>query len=249
MKCDICQQNCAFNRDDYRVDGRLHCWLCRLSYKKALAKAKKLSENDKNRHKKRSAEEALKSNSSQKMSGSGSSNNRHGMSKSSSDVPEKIAKTVNSGLIPNSSDHVVAITQLKEQIETLQKKLVQKDSIILAKDKEVRQIFDKCRWWLWLIDDNIANRSLNGKANISRSRMKCETDCVIRRKSSIRNLKCSTRRFNRRWKRLRHCQRHKNGSKSQRLKKRQRTAATTIRPTREPDWFSKFWKTLTESSM
>lgn len=147
MKCDICQQNCAFNRDDYRVDGRLHCWLCRLSYKKALAKAKKLSENDKNRHKKRSADEALKSNSSQKMSGSGSSNNRHGMSKSSLDVPEKIAKTGNSGLIPNNSDHVVAITQLKEQIETLQKKLVQKDSVILGKDKEVRQNpdFDKCR--------------------------------------------------------------------------------------------------------
>lgn len=139
MKCDICQQNCAFNRDDYRVDGRLHCWLCRLSYKKALAKAKKLSENDKNRNKKRSADEALKSNSSHKMSGSGSSNNRHGMSKSLLDVPEKIAKTGNTGLIPNNnSDHVVAITQLKEQIETLQKKLTQKDSVILCKDKEVR---------------------------------------------------------------------------------------------------------------
>lgn len=141
VKCDICQQNCAFNRDDYRVDGRLHCWLCRLSYKRALAKAKKQSENDKNRHKKRSADEALKPNSSQKMSGSGSSNNRHGMSKSSLDVPEKIAKTGNSGMIPSNSDHVVAITQLKEQIEILQKKLVQKDSVILAKDKEVRVNF------------------------------------------------------------------------------------------------------------
>lgn len=106
--------------------------MCRVSYKRALAKAKK-SENDRNRHKKRTADDALKSNSSHKMSGSGSSNHRHGMS----NIPEKIAKTGNSGLIPNNSDHVVAITQLKEQIETLQKKLQQKDSIILAKDKEV----------------------------------------------------------------------------------------------------------------
>jgi hypothetical protein len=107
-----------------------------VSYKRALAKAKK-SENDKNRHKKRTADEALKSNSSHKVSGSGSSNNRHGMSKNALDIPEKIAKTGNSGLIPNNSDHVVAITQLKEQIENLQKKLQQKDSIILGKDKEV----------------------------------------------------------------------------------------------------------------
>lgn len=38
---------------------------------------------------------------------------------------------------PNSSDHVVAMTQLKEQIASLQKLVAQKDSMILTKDKMV----------------------------------------------------------------------------------------------------------------
>lgn len=40
-------------------------------------------------------------------------------------------------LDPNSSDHVVAMTQLKEQIASLQKQLSQKDSQLLNKDKMV----------------------------------------------------------------------------------------------------------------
>lgn len=40
-------------------------------------------------------------------------------------------------LDPNSSDHVVAMTQLKEQIASLQKQLTQKDSQLLSKDKMV----------------------------------------------------------------------------------------------------------------
>lgn len=146
VKCEICMQTSAFNREDHRVDGKLHCWLCKLSYKRALAKAKK-SDSDKQRHKKRSADEAnLKSNSSHKLSNSGSSNNRGNhnsqrpdMSKTTglSEIPEKISKTGNSGIIPSNSDHVVAMTQLKEQIATLQKRLQQKDGQLLAKDKEV----------------------------------------------------------------------------------------------------------------
>lgn len=38
---------------------------------------------------------------------------------------------------PNSSDHVVAMTQLKEQIASLQKQLNQKDQQLLSKDKMV----------------------------------------------------------------------------------------------------------------
>jgi uncharacterized small protein (DUF1192 family) len=139
---------CAFNREDHRVDGKLHCWLCKLSYKRALAKAKK-TDGDKQRHKKRSADEAaLNKNSSHKMSNSGSSNRGSGNSNSQrtdiskaslSEIPEKIPKTANSGMIPSNSDHVVAITQLREQIATLQKKLQQKDAQLLQKDKEVSQ--------------------------------------------------------------------------------------------------------------
>lgn len=38
---------------------------------------------------------------------------------------------------PNSSDHVVAITELREQVATLQKQLAVKDNQLLAKEKQV----------------------------------------------------------------------------------------------------------------
>ncbi|CRK92746.1 CLUMA_CG006234, isoform A [Clunio marinus] len=148
VKCEICQQICAFNRENHRVDGKLHCWLCKLSYKRALAKAKS-SENDKHRQKKRSADEAgLKLGGMHKLSNAGSSNNRSGNNSSQhsksnmGEIPEKIAKSGNSGN-PSNSDHIEGvvdlsvITQLREQIATLQKKLQQKDNQLLQKDKEI----------------------------------------------------------------------------------------------------------------
>lgn len=38
---------------------------------------------------------------------------------------------------PNSSDHVVAVTQLKEKIAHLQKQISIKDGQLLAKDRQV----------------------------------------------------------------------------------------------------------------
>lgn len=46
-------------------------------------------------------------------------------------------------LDPNSSDHVVAMTQLKEQIASLQKKLLQKDRELLEKDKQITELKSK----------------------------------------------------------------------------------------------------------
>ncbi|CAN7983117.1 unnamed protein product [Ixodes pacificus] len=47
----------------------------------------------------------------------------------------------NSGLMdPNSSDHVVALTQLKEQVSSLQKQLNLKDQQLLAKDKQIAEL-------------------------------------------------------------------------------------------------------------
>lgn len=132
---------CAFNREDHRIDGKLHCWLCKSSYKRALAKAKK-SDSEKQRQKKRSADDAAlknaahKGNSSSLHNRGSNSNSQRPDHKSNSDVPEKIQKTANV-MIPSNSDHVVAITQLREQIATLQKKLQQKDNQLLQKDKEV----------------------------------------------------------------------------------------------------------------
>ena len=38
---------------------------------------------------------------------------------------------------PNSSDHIVAMTQIREQVATLQKQLNAKDQQLLAKEKQV----------------------------------------------------------------------------------------------------------------
>lgn len=142
VKCEICQQACAFNRSDLRIDGKLHCWLCKLSYKRALAKQKKSDlEKHKERAKKRSADDGLKS-SSIKLSNQSSSNRNNSSNPSrdlSKDMPEKIAKTTNVIAPSHTSDHVVALTQLKEQIASLQKKLQQKDNQLLQKDKEITE--------------------------------------------------------------------------------------------------------------
>lgn len=50
---------------------------------------------------------------------------------------------VRTDLDPNSSDHVVAMTQLKEQIASLKKQIVQKDCQLLSKDKMVSTYFAK----------------------------------------------------------------------------------------------------------
>lgn len=151
VKCEICQQTCAFNRSDLRIDGKLHCWLCKLSYKRALAKAKKSDiEKHRERAKKRPSDDAsLKNSGSSKMSNQGSGNNRNSNNSGNSSTQRDLSsksntldiKTSNSVIAPvHSSDHVVALTQLREQIATLQKKLQQKDSQLLQKDKEVSLI-------------------------------------------------------------------------------------------------------------
>lgn len=46
-----------------------------------------------------------------------------------------------SGLLdPNSSDHVVVLTQLREQVSSLQKQLSLKDQQLLAKDKQIAEL-------------------------------------------------------------------------------------------------------------
>lgn len=111
--------------------------------------------SDRERAKKRPADEsALKTSGSSKFGNQGSSNRNNNSGNSASqrdlsgksDIPEKLSKTSNSVIAPShTSDHVVAMTQLREQIATLQKKLQQKDNQLLQKDKEVShqcQYFD-----------------------------------------------------------------------------------------------------------
>ncbi|KAK6620996.1 hypothetical protein RUM43_011299 [Polyplax serrata] len=142
VTCEQCKQKCAFDRhdDDKKVDGKLLCWLCTLSYKRALAKTKQ-SDAERRAHLKRVASR------SKKDSKLRSHNKRlervdvtklPPQSEKDDPLPTKIPRV---DLVdPNSSDHVVATTQLKEKIVSLQKQLSAKDAQLLAKDRQITEL-------------------------------------------------------------------------------------------------------------
>lgn len=65
-------------------------------------------------------------------------------------ISVKFSSYVSGELDPNSSDHVVAMTQLKETIASLQKKVQQKDMELLSKDKLVRNFALKVRTCIFI---------------------------------------------------------------------------------------------------
>ncbi|XP_040832772.1 protein FAM76B isoform X7 [Ochotona curzoniae] len=122
--CEQCKQQCAFDRKEEgrrKVDGKLLCWLCTLSYKRVLQKTKE----------------------QRKTLGSSHSN-------SSSSLPEKDQHhskhhhhhhhhpelNTDSG----GTDNFVLISQLKEEVMSLKRLLQQRDQTILEKDKKLTEL-------------------------------------------------------------------------------------------------------------
>ncbi|XP_054724346.1 LOW QUALITY PROTEIN: protein FAM76A-like [Uloborus diversus] len=151
VTCEQCKQRCAFDRKDdsrKKVDGKLLCWLCTLSYKRALAKTKQSSSSH-SRH------QSLNKSSRDHRSSTSSSVQSHKRPSSHSSKIKKehspskkprteLSKSTN-GNLPSSestlldtstSDHVVAMHQLKDQIANLQRQLQLKDQQILAREKQ-----------------------------------------------------------------------------------------------------------------
>uniref|UniRef100_T1IY25 Protein FAM76A n=1 Tax=Strigamia maritima TaxID=126957 RepID=T1IY25_STRMM len=160
LACEQCKQRCAFDRKDdsrKKVDGKLLCWLCTLSYKRALAKAK---QNDPSRHPGISLHKSnahhrsghkLKSHHSKShlrhhSGGNANKKLRIDLTKPSTNgnLPSSFmfgfGSSESNHPDPNSSDHMVAVTQLREQIASLQKQLSQKDQQLLSKDKLITEL-------------------------------------------------------------------------------------------------------------
>ncbi|XP_025224710.1 protein FAM76A isoform X2 [Theropithecus gelada] len=120
--CEQCKQQCAFDRKDDRkkVDGKLLCWLCTLSYKRVLQKTKEqrkhLSSSSRAGHQEKEQYSRL--------SGGGHYN---------SFSPDL-------ALDSPGTDHFVIIAQLKEEVATLKKMLHQKDQMILEKEKKITEL-------------------------------------------------------------------------------------------------------------
>ncbi|XP_011811058.1 PREDICTED: protein FAM76A [Colobus angolensis palliatus] len=149
--CEQCKQQCAFDRKDDRkkVDGKLLCWLCTLSYKRVLQKTKEqrkhLSSSSRAGHQEKEQYSRL--------SGGGHYNSQKTLSTSSiqNEIPKKKSKfesiTTNGdsfspdlALDSPGTDHFVIIAQLKEEVATLKKMLHQKDQMILEKEKKITEL-------------------------------------------------------------------------------------------------------------
>ncbi|XP_044769852.1 protein FAM76A isoform X2 [Neomonachus schauinslandi] len=120
--CEQCKQQCAFDRKDDRkkVDGKLLCWLCTLSYKRVLQKTKEqrkhLSISSRASHQEKEQYSRL----------SGGSHYNSFSPDLALDSP--------------GTDHFVIIAQLKEEVATLKKMLHQKDQMILEKEKKITEL-------------------------------------------------------------------------------------------------------------
>ncbi|XP_016971653.2 protein FAM76A isoform X2 [Drosophila rhopaloa] len=147
----------------HAVNGKLLCWLCTCAYKRALLKAQqegRIPMSKKRPHEKTSSSHrdsaAAKKPSRSELGKSGSGANSSGVNAVSGaglDLPDKISRgNGGNGTIAapaaitvdtNSSDHVVAITYLKERIASLEKRLNQKDKELLEKDKQLTELKGK----------------------------------------------------------------------------------------------------------
>ncbi|KAH8398729.1 hypothetical protein KR222_001750 [Zaprionus bogoriensis] len=169
-QCDECKLRSAFDRRDEnkKVNGKILCWLCTSAYKRALVKAQqegRISMSKKRPHEKSSSSSAHRESSAAakkpsrgasdlgKNSGNNNASGVTAVSGAGLDLPDKISRgNGGNGTIAapaaitvdtNSSDHVVAITYLKERIASLEKRLNQKDKELLEKDKQLTELKGK----------------------------------------------------------------------------------------------------------
>ncbi|XP_064472951.1 protein FAM76A-like isoform X3 [Ornithodoros turicata] len=140
VTCEQCKQRCAFDRKDdsrRKVDGKLLCWLCTLSYKRALAKAK---QNDRHSSLGKTHHHRSSSQNHHKGHKSSSESKRPRLDPAANGSMPLNRSSTDGLLDPNSSDHVVALTQLREQVSSLQKQMTLKDQQLLAKDKQIAEL-------------------------------------------------------------------------------------------------------------
>ncbi|XP_033113317.1 protein FAM76A-like isoform X2 [Anneissia japonica] len=138
--CEQCKQKCAFDRRDERkkVDGKILCWLCTLSYKRVLQKAKKRKFDLMSSHSSRSSSHDSKELNEAKEPRSKVSDKDRERSALHKIVFNASSETMKNE--PGNSDHVVAMTQLREQVAALKKQVLEKDRYAIEKDKQIAEL-------------------------------------------------------------------------------------------------------------
>jgi len=138
--CEQCKQKCAFDKEDKKkLDGKLLCWLCSLSYKRALVRTK---QTDPTRHSRVfKSEKEKKEKEKRDKYFNHKKPQRPDVTKikpprrSSSEEP--LAKIAKKRDRDSDTDHVAEITQLKEKIAAMQRTITSKNNELLGKAGEI----------------------------------------------------------------------------------------------------------------
>ncbi|XP_054037288.1 protein FAM76B isoform X8 [Rissa tridactyla] len=149
--CEQCKQQCAFDRKEEgrrKVDGKLLCWLCTLSYKRVLQKTKEQRKSLGSSHSNSSSASLTeKDQHHSKHHHHHHHHHRHSSShhKISSLSPEQDQglwkqSSINQSADSGGTDNFVLISQLKEEVMSLKRLLQQRDQTILEKDKKLTEL-------------------------------------------------------------------------------------------------------------
>uniref|UniRef100_A0A3Q0SHB1 Protein FAM76B n=1 Tax=Amphilophus citrinellus TaxID=61819 RepID=A0A3Q0SHB1_AMPCI len=149
--CEQCKQQCAFDRKEEgrrKVDGKLLCWLCTLSYRRVLQKTK---EQRKGFGSSNSSSLNEKDHHSRPLSGSLSPEQDHKSSSIQKETPKKKPKlemkpsngdssSITQSMDSGGTDNFILISQLKEEVMSLKRLLQQRDQTILEKDRKLTEL-------------------------------------------------------------------------------------------------------------
>ncbi|XP_072783436.1 protein FAM76B isoform X6 [Taeniopygia guttata] len=149
--CEQCKQQCAFDRKEEgrrKVDGKLLCWLCTLSYKRVLQKTKEQRKSLGSSHSNSSSSSLTeKDQHHSKHHHHHHHHHRHSSShhKISNLSPEQDQglwkqSSINQSADSGGTDNFVLISQLKEEVMSLKRLLQQRDQTILEKDKKLTEL-------------------------------------------------------------------------------------------------------------
>uniref|UniRef100_A0A673Z0V2 Protein FAM76B n=1 Tax=Salmo trutta TaxID=8032 RepID=A0A673Z0V2_SALTR len=140
--CEQCKQQCAFDRKEEgrrKVDGKLLCWLCTLSYRRVLQKTKEQRKGFSSSH----------SNSS--LNEKDHHSRHHKSSSIQKETPKKKPKlevkpsngdssSITQSMDSGGTDNFILISQLKEEVMSLKRMLQQRDQTILEKDRKLTEL-------------------------------------------------------------------------------------------------------------
>uniref|UniRef100_A0AAY5EA82 Protein FAM76B n=1 Tax=Electrophorus electricus TaxID=8005 RepID=A0AAY5EA82_ELEEL len=156
--CEQCKQQCAFDRKEEgrrKVDGKLLCWLCTLSYRRVLQKTKEqrkglgsshsnassLSDKEHQRHQHRHRycykilNEIFLWDLSPMMSFL-----INNWSLSVPPPPLSSSSSITQSMDSGGTDNFILISQLKEEVMSLKRLLQQRDQTILEKDRKLTEL-------------------------------------------------------------------------------------------------------------